>query len=114
MSVNFSYFFLGSPPSIEKPYSSYPLLVTPNSQPSKRTLVVQDFTFGKYLGHLKLKFDQAGNVINHTGNPILLDNRFPKDPDVLSHVQNMSSHVRKYSRVSKAAQMLLICHGHIT
>lgn len=35
--------------------------------------VVQAFAFGKYLGYLKVIFDEAGNVVKAEGNPILMD-----------------------------------------
>lgn len=40
--------------------------------------VVQAFAFGKYLGHLKVTFDEAGNVVKAEGNPILMDSSIPQ------------------------------------
>ena len=40
--------------------------------------VVQAYAFGKYLGYLKVTFDEAGNVVKSTGNPILLDSSIPQ------------------------------------
>lgn len=40
--------------------------------------VVQAFAFGKYLGHLKVTFDEAGNVVEANGNPILMDSSIPE------------------------------------
>lgn len=40
--------------------------------------VVQAYAFGKYLGYLKVTFDEAGNVIKATGNPILMDSSIPQ------------------------------------
>ena len=37
------------------------------------TLIVQDFTWAKYLGQLNVEFDSNGDVVSYTGNPILLD-----------------------------------------
>ena len=36
-------------------------------------MVVQDYTFGKYLGYLNITFDANGDVTSWAGNPILLD-----------------------------------------
>lgn len=43
------------------------------SEDGRRVPVVQAYAFGKYLGFLKVTFDDAGNVVRSTGNPILLD-----------------------------------------
>lgn len=40
--------------------------------------VVQAFAFGKYLGYLKVTFDDAGNVVQAKGNPILMDSSIPQ------------------------------------
>lgn len=90
---------LGTPPSTEKPYGPYPLVIIPDSNPDARVLVVQDFAYGKYLGKLKVDFDADGEVIKWSGNPILLDNSVKKDPKILQQVQQMKSEVSKVSEV---------------
>lgn len=40
--------------------------------------MVQAFAFGKYLGYLKVTFDDAGNVVKAVGNPILMDSTIPQ------------------------------------
>ena len=62
-------------------------------------LVVQDFAYGKYLGKLKVDFDNYGEVTSWSGNPILLNNSIRKDPDVLQQVLQMKSEVSKVSEV---------------
>ncbi|WAR06762.1 V5NTD-like protein [Mya arenaria] len=47
--------------------------VVVNQMDGGLALVVQAFTFGKYLGYLNVTFDVAGKVIDYGGNPILLD-----------------------------------------
>lgn len=61
----------GSPPSSEVPAGSYPYMV--QSQDGRQVPVVQAYAFGKYLGHLKVTFDDSGNIQKAEGNPILLD-----------------------------------------
>ena len=96
----FLFFFItGKSPSIDKPFSAYPLLVSPISQPSKKTLVVQSFAFGKYLGNLKVKFDKKGNVERYSGNPILLNSNYPRDPDIMKQVEGMSKTIKTYFKV---------------
>ena len=90
---------LGTPPSTEKPYGQYPLVITPDSNPYAKVLVVQDFAYGKYLGKLKVDFDADGEVTKFSGNPILLDSSIQKDPAVLQQVQQMKIEVSKVSEV---------------
>lgn len=48
------------------------------SDDGRNVPVVQAYAFGKYLGYLKVTFDQAGNVIKAYGNPILMDSSIPQ------------------------------------
>ena len=62
-------------------------------------LVVQAFAYGKYLGHLKVDFDDHGHVASWSGNPILLNSSVPKDPTILQQIQQMKGEVTKLSEV---------------
>ena len=75
------------------------MVITPDSNPYAKVLVVQDFAYGKYLGRLKVDFDADGEVTKWSGNPILLDNSIQKDPAVLQQVQQMKNEVSKVSEV---------------
>ena len=88
---------LGAPPSTETPYDKYPIIVRQGG--NSKALVVQDFAYGKYLGHLKVGFDADGHVTSWSGNPILLDSSIPKDRVVLQQVQRMKIKVAKFSEV---------------
>lgn len=68
--------FAGKPPSTEVPAGPYPFMVRSND--GRNVPVVQAFAFGKYLGYLKVTFDQAGNVVKAVGNPILMDSSIPQ------------------------------------
>lgn len=48
------------------------------SNDGRNVPVVQAFAFGKYLGYLKVNFDESGNVIKAVGNPILMDSSIPQ------------------------------------
>ena len=61
---------------MEEPIGDYPKVVTQSS--GNKVLVVQDYAFGKYLGYLKVTFDDSGNVKSWSGNPILLDSSVEK------------------------------------
>ena len=98
VSLFFS-FHLGKPPSTETPYGPYPLVIIPDSNPEAKVLVVQAFAYGKYLGHLKVDFDDKGHVTTWTGNPIILNKSVPKDPTVLQQVEQWKTEVAKVSEV---------------
>ena len=66
----------GNPPSKDKPKGNYPTVVKQDS--GAEVLVVQAYAYGKYLGFLRLQFDDGGKVISWTGQPILLDSSVPQ------------------------------------
>lgn len=72
----FTVFLVGNHPSTEVPAGPYPFMVKSNDE--RNVPVVQAFAFGKYLGYLKLTFDEAGNVVKAVGNPILMDSSIPQ------------------------------------
>ncbi|WAR06764.1 5NTD-like protein [Mya arenaria] len=74
----------GTPPSRETPEGPYPVVV--NQMDGGQALVVQAFTFGKYLGYLNVTFDVSGKVIDYAGNPILLDASVEQDAVMLSEL----------------------------
>lgn len=78
-------FYPGKPPDVEIPLGPYPVMVT---QPSGRLVpVVQAYAFTKYLGKLDVTFDSNGEVVEASGNPILLDHKIQEDPEVLKDLK---------------------------
>lgn len=76
-----TFLYTGTPPDSDVPKGLYPVIIR---QPSgKEVPVVQAYAFTKYMGNLKLKFDSNGDLIQHSGNPILLDHTIPQDQDIL-------------------------------
>lgn len=65
----------------EKPEGDYPTIVTQEN--GKKVPVVQAYAYTKYLGYIELEFDDAGDLVQIKGNPILLDGNITRDPDVL-------------------------------
>ncbi|KAL8186223.1 UNVERIFIED_CONTAM: hypothetical protein K2H54_066268 [Gekko kuhli] len=59
--------------------------------------VVQAYAFGKYLGYLNVTFDDEGNVISASGNPILLDSSIPEDAEVKAQVDVMRVQLNNFS-----------------
>ncbi|XP_069028690.1 snake venom 5'-nucleotidase-like [Embiotoca jacksoni] len=90
-----TFLFTGLPPSSEVPAGPYPFMV--KSEDGRQVPVVQAYAFGKYLGHLKVTFDAAGNVVKSTGNPILLDGSVSQDPEVLADVEDWKKSLANYS-----------------
>uniref|UniRef100_A0ACB8GEF3 Uncharacterized protein n=1 Tax=Sphaerodactylus townsendi TaxID=933632 RepID=A0ACB8GEF3_9SAUR len=86
---------LRTPPSNDVPAGKYPFMVQSNHGPT--VPVVQAYAFGKYLGYLKVKFDDEGNVISASGNPILLDSSIPEDPEVKAQVDTMRLKLNEFS-----------------
>lgn len=62
--------------------------------------MVQDFTYGKYLGYLKVVFDANGNVKSWQGNPILLNASYEQDVAVLKKIKELDAPILKLRKVS--------------
>ncbi|KAM9341527.1 snake venom 5'-nucleotidase-like [Symphorus nematophorus] len=90
-----TFLYTGNPPSTEEPAGSYPHMVMSND--GRKVPVVQAYAFGKYLGYLKVTFDEAGNVIKAVGNPILMDSSIPQDPDILADIEEWKKGLAQYS-----------------
>ncbi|XP_045919276.1 snake venom 5'-nucleotidase-like [Micropterus dolomieu] len=90
-----TFLYTGSPPSTEMKAGPYPFIVRSND--GRDVPVVQAFAFGKYLGYLKVTFDEAGNVIKAIGNPILMDSSIPQDPDILADIEKWREDLAQYS-----------------
>ncbi|XP_022625844.1 5'-nucleotidase-like [Seriola dumerili] len=90
-----TFLYTGTPPSSEVPAGPYPFMV--KSEDGRQVPVVQAYAFGKYLGYLKVTFDNNGHVVKSTGNPILLNSSIPQDPEVLADVEEWKKNLANYS-----------------
>ncbi|XP_004580475.2 5'-nucleotidase [Ochotona princeps] len=90
-----TFLYTGNPPSKEVPVGKYPFIVT--SDDGRKVPVVQAYTFGKYLGYLKVDFDEKGNVITSHGNPILLNSSIPEDPSIKAQINSWRIKLDNYS-----------------
>ncbi|KAM8953027.1 5'-nucleotidase [Pelodytes ibericus] len=90
-----TFLYTGSPPSNEVPAGAYPFIV--KSDDGRSVPVVQAYAFGKYLGYLNVTFDDAGNVLQAAGNPILLDSSIPEEPALLAEVNKFKQQLSNYS-----------------
>ncbi len=57
--------------------------------------VVQAYAYSKYVGHLKLEFDDAGNVTSATGDTILLDASVAEDPAIVARVAELAGPIEE-------------------
>ncbi|EHB05044.1 5'-nucleotidase [Heterocephalus glaber] len=90
-----TFLYTGIPPSKEVPAGKYPFIVT--SDDGRKVPVVQAYAFGKYLGYLKVEFDEKGNVITSSGNPILLNSSIPEDPRIKADINKWRIKLANYS-----------------
>nr|XP_056712167.1 5'-nucleotidase [Euleptes europaea] len=89
-----TFLYTGAPPSNDIPAGNYPFMVKSDHGP--QVPVVQAYAFGKYLGCLNVKFDDQGNVISASGNPILLNSSIPEDAKVKAEVDTMRVELNKF------------------
>ncbi|KAL3217193.1 hypothetical protein MRX96_006096 [Rhipicephalus microplus] len=76
-----TFLYTGSPPVDDKPEGPYP--VVHKRSDGTYCLIVQDYRFGKYLGHLRMEISRQGVITHWIGNPILLSQDIPQDKRIL-------------------------------
>jgi 5'-nucleotidase len=57
--------------------------------------VVQAYAYGKYVGHLELTFDDAGNLVFAGGNTIMLDGSVAEDPAIAARVKELAGPIEE-------------------
>ncbi|KAM4772238.1 5'-nucleotidase [Rhinophrynus dorsalis] len=90
-----TFLYTGDPPSNDVPAGPYPFIV--KSDDGRSVPVVQAYAFGKYLGYLNVTFDEQGNVMHSSGNPILLDSSIPEDTALLAEVNKWKENITMFS-----------------
>ncbi|XP_067845288.1 5'-nucleotidase-like [Heptranchias perlo] len=91
-----TFLYTGTAPSNNIPVGPYPYMV--RSDDDKDVPVVQAYAYGKYLGYLKVTFNNEGMVTKAEGNPILLDSSIPQDEVLLADVNNWKKALANYSK----------------
>ncbi len=73
------------------------------------TPVAQAYAYTKYLGHLTVTFDDAGNVVSATGDPIVLDASVAPDADFIARIAEMGAPIEalKQKVVAETAQEIV-------
>jgi len=68
--------------------------------------VVQAYAYSKYVGHLELTFDDAGNVTAATGDTILLDASVVEDAAIVARVSELAGPIEEMKTrvVAEAAE----------
>ncbi|KAL4718668.1 hypothetical protein ACJJTC_000397 [Scirpophaga incertulas] len=79
-------------PDIDDSQGPYPTYVKQAS--GRSVLVVQAYAYTKYLGKLHLVFNLEGDIISADGQPILLNQRIPQDPELLAIVDDYKSKLK--------------------
>jgi len=92
-------------PSIDQPKGDYPTFVS-NKETGKIIPVVQAYCYTKYLGHLELRFDEAGELLRPVeglgvsyAEPILLDDSIEEDPLVLEAMEKWQQNLTEFKEV---------------
>lgn len=67
---------------------AYPTMVS--QEDGTMVPVVQAYAYSKYLGHLILEFDDAGNLLHAGGDTILLDASVAPDPEIAARVAELA------------------------
>jgi len=57
--------------------------------------VVQAYAYSKYVGHLELTFDDAGNLVHAEGDTILLDASVEEDPAIVARVAELNGPIEE-------------------
>jgi 5'-nucleotidase len=71
----------------------YPMMV--ENPEGAEVPVVQAYAYSKYLGHLTLTFDDAGNVTDATGDVMLLDASVTPDEEIANRVAELAGPIEE-------------------
>jgi len=74
----------------------YPTII--NKTGGATAAVVQAYAYTKYLGHLRLTFDEDGKLIKWKGQPILLDNNYEEDEEVKEELKAWKLELEKIGK----------------
>lgn len=80
-----------NPPGPDTPEAQYPEIFKTDDQ--HEVLIVQASAYTKYLGNFIVWFDDDGNIVQHDGSPIFMDNAIVPDPDIVKELQPFKEHV---------------------
>lgn len=91
------------PEIIQGPYPD--IVVQPSG---KKVPVVQAYAYTKYMGKLHVVFNSKGEIVHYDGTPILLNQKVPRDPELLQLVQKYRDNVNIVSNEVVGKSMVLL------
>nr|XP_054933075.1 snake venom 5'-nucleotidase-like isoform X1 [Dermacentor andersoni] len=91
------------------PVGPYPVAVKRSD--GTTGLVAQAFWFGKFLGFLRVTFDDNGRVKSWSGNPILINSSIPEDPHILRVIEPHRETVYRAMRVRVGSSRVSLEHA---
>ncbi|CAG5022756.1 unnamed protein product [Parnassius apollo] len=68
----------GKAPTKEHVSGPYPIVITPDTDPDHKVLVVTAASFSKYLGNMTVFFDRKGDLVDFSGTPVFLNRSIPE------------------------------------
>ncbi|RZC39648.1 uncharacterized protein BDFB_009824 [Asbolus verrucosus] len=81
-----TFLYTGEPaPGPGIPAGPYPTIV--NTTDGRQVLVVQASSYCRYLGNITVSYDNSGNVVGWSGEPIFLDTTLPQDEEINKELQ---------------------------
>lgn len=80
------------------PVAPYPLVVIPKSGRKRKVLIVHALAFSKYIGDLRVYFDDAGYVKYYDGNPIYMANDVRKNSMIDFEIASWRNKVMKLGK----------------
>ncbi len=81
----------------EKAAGPYPVMVK-NEMSGKDIPIVQGYAYGKYLGEIKLVFDDDGNLKSAAGDPILLDASFKPNEAMQKRIAELAAPIEEMKK----------------
>jgi len=72
------------------------------------TAVVQAYAYGKYLGELNVTFDDAGNITEATGEPVVMDGSVAEDASTVARIGELAQPLEEIRQnvVASAASLI--------
>uniref|UniRef100_L7M8T9 Putative salivary ecto-5'-nucleotidase/apyrase n=1 Tax=Rhipicephalus pulchellus TaxID=72859 RepID=L7M8T9_RHIPC len=101
-----TFLYTGTPPVDDKVEGPYPYVHKRSD--NSTCLIVQAYRFGKYLGFLNLEIDSKGRVSKWSGNPILLSQAVPEDPDIVDYLRPYKKKVEEAVRKPVGSTKVLL------
>ncbi|XP_062565735.1 protein 5NUC-like [Armigeres subalbatus] len=100
-----TFLYSGTVPDIDPSEGPYPVMVT--NEAGRSVPVVQAYAYTKYLGYMKVEFDDNGNLVSFDGSPILLNGSVPRDSDVLELLEVYRPGILELEEVIGETKVLL-------